>query len=325
VGKKKKGKFKSNSVESFSVDLVVPFVDPSDTQWQKDREEWAEKCKDPSLNEVSLAANQDFRFRDWGIFPYVFRSIQENIPWIRKIFLIVASDTQVPAWLNRDTVEIVKHSDIFDADELPVFSPTIIEMKLGNIKGLSEHFIYVNDDMFFLKPLKKSDFFTEGGGLPKIGFETFSVFDVEHINPFIYNYGFRQKYLFSDEFDLKGDRTTYGIYHGPQPVLKSVVNYIQRKYAKEIKENSFRFRKAVDDYNIYIYHIYSILSKKYEKGQSITQYSSIESLADVPKTVEGDMLCINDYIQSEEEAGPIIQLCQSRLESLFPNKSKYEL
>ena len=36
-------------------------------------------------------------------------------------------------------------------------------MNLFRIRDLTEHFIYFNDDMFVLRPMKKTDFFTENG------------------------------------------------------------------------------------------------------------------------------------------------------------------
>ena len=61
-------------------------------------------------------------------------------------------------------IEIVDHTDIFPNDaQLPSYNSYAIEFSIVNIKNLSEHFIYMNDDMFIGQDLKKSDFFNEDG------------------------------------------------------------------------------------------------------------------------------------------------------------------
>ena len=45
---------------------------------------------------------------------------------------------------------------------LPTFNSHTIEMNLHRIKGLSEQFVYFNDDMFINKPMKPRDFFVHG-------------------------------------------------------------------------------------------------------------------------------------------------------------------
>ena len=49
--------------------------------------------------------------------------------------------------------------DIYDRKEdLPTFASPSIEMNLDNIPGLSQKFIYFNDDVNLIKPICPSDF-----------------------------------------------------------------------------------------------------------------------------------------------------------------------
>jgi len=59
-------------------------------------------------------------------------------------------------------INIVLHEDIIPEKYLPTFNSTTIEMFLCKIKGLSEHFIYFNDDMFPVMPHSMNDFFIDG-------------------------------------------------------------------------------------------------------------------------------------------------------------------
>ena len=49
---------------------------------------------------------------------------------------------------------------------LPTFSSFPIEVNLHRIKGLAERFVYFNDDMFLLKPVKRELFFAGKDCLP---------------------------------------------------------------------------------------------------------------------------------------------------------------
>ena len=62
----------------------------------------------------------------------------------------------VPVWLNTDhpNVRVVTHKDIFpNPDHLPTFSSPAIEINMHRIPGLSNRFIYSNDDLFLMRPI----------------------------------------------------------------------------------------------------------------------------------------------------------------------------
>lgn len=48
------------------------------------------------------------------------------------------------------------------ADALPTFNSTAIEFNLHRIEGLSEYFVYYNDDVILTRPVKPEDFFSDG-------------------------------------------------------------------------------------------------------------------------------------------------------------------
>jgi hypothetical protein len=61
-------------------------------------------------------------------------------------------------------IEIVSHDVIFrDLDvPRPTFNARVIEAAMWRIPGLSEHFVYANDDMFLNGPVSGADFFEDG-------------------------------------------------------------------------------------------------------------------------------------------------------------------
>lgn len=104
----------------------------------------------------------DKRYIQHDELKYALRSAWENVPWINHIFLV--TDRQIPLWLRpHPKITIVDHSEIIPKSLLPTFASTTIEMYLNRIPGLSEKFIYSNDDMYFYRPLKPEDFFSLDG------------------------------------------------------------------------------------------------------------------------------------------------------------------
>lgn len=92
---------------------------------------------------------------------YSLRSLEVNAPWIRNIYIV--TNGQVPTWLDTSNprVKIVTHKEIFtEQNALPTFSSPAIELNLHHIPGLSDYFIYFNDDVFLGSPVYPYDFMT---------------------------------------------------------------------------------------------------------------------------------------------------------------------
>jgi hypothetical protein len=87
--------------------------------------------------------------------------VEKNMPWINTIHLILSNKGQEPSYIPKNCV-IVYHKDFIPQKHLPTFNSCTIEMFLWNIPNLSEKFIYANDDMLPIKPLKPSDFYYNG-------------------------------------------------------------------------------------------------------------------------------------------------------------------
>ena len=105
------------------------------------------------------------RFQDNEEMRYSLRSVWNFAPWVRNIFVV--TNGQIPSWLNlhHPRLHVVPHSVIFrNSSHLPTFSSPAIEANLHRIPGLSEHFVYLNDDVMFGRQVSPSDFYTHGNG-----------------------------------------------------------------------------------------------------------------------------------------------------------------
>lgn len=134
------------------IDLVIPWVDGNDTAWLNEKNSFNKERADAS----------ECRYRDWGLLKYWFRGVEKNLPWIRTVYFITWG--HLPQWLdvNHPKLKIINHKDYISKEYLPTFSSHVIELNMHRIKSLSERFIYSNDDMYFITPMKKTDFFING-------------------------------------------------------------------------------------------------------------------------------------------------------------------
>ena len=155
------------------IDFVVTWVDGSDPNWLAEKEKYE--------NSIGIIHNrQDSgveRYRDWDIFHYWFRAVEKYAPWVRNVYLVTSG--QIPSWLNLNApkLKLVTHREIMPEAALPTFNSGAIECNIHNIEGLSEHFVYFNDDVFINRPIKPEDFFQEG--LPN---HTAIAFPIKNIN-----------------------------------------------------------------------------------------------------------------------------------------------
>lgn len=134
------------------IDVVVTWVDGNDSDWIKSK---------ASFSNDKLADKRVSRFRDWDNLRYWFRSIERYAPWVNKIYFVTCG--HIPEWLNtkHEKLKIVRHDEFIPSKFLPTFSSRTIDMNLHRIKGLSENFIYFNDDMMINDHVKETDFFID--------------------------------------------------------------------------------------------------------------------------------------------------------------------
>lgn len=139
------------------IDLVYLWVDGDDPAWI------AKKVKYTGGFSDRTEGNCSGRYISTDELKYSLRSATMYAPWIRRIFIV--TDSQQPHWLDlsHPKIQLVDHTEILPPEIIPSFSARVIEYFLYRIPGLSEHFLYANDDMFFNASLPPSYFFTPEG------------------------------------------------------------------------------------------------------------------------------------------------------------------
>lgn len=325
------------------IDFVILWVDGSDRAWLAEKNRYSPDDKKFNISNV--------RYRDWNILHYWFRSVETYAPWVRKIHFVTCG--QVPQWLNlaHPKLHFVKHSDYIRAEYLPTFSSHPIELNIHRIEGLSERFVYFNDDMFFTAPVTPEDFFHNG--LPKCcaalnpptanihGIGTIIMNDLgviaEHFD-FRTQFAASWKKWLSPVYGTKLLRTFLllpwrrylGFYdpHLPLPLLKSTMAEVWQAEEELLnKVSGHRFRND-SDVNIWLMSYWQIakgefypLSPKVGKLFDVSRDIGTITQAIRGKTMK--MICINDSEKISDFESLQKQLTEA-FETVLPNKSSFE-
>ncbi|MDI3421701.1 stealth conserved region 3 domain-containing protein [Streptomyces luteolus] len=228
----------------FPVDAVYTWVDDSDPR-RPARREAARGTAGESAGESADSGAVRFRNRDE--LRYSLRSLAQYAPWIRHVWLVTAG--RRPGWLDPDHpgLTVVDHREIFPdpAASLPTFNPHAVEAQLHRIEGLSEHFLYLNDDVFLGCPTTPGTFFLSSG-LPRVFWSEVPVpaqppsdEDEGHLAAAKNN-----RALLERDF---ARTLTHGLPHVPHALRRSILDELSERYADELAATSrSRFRSRAD-------------------------------------------------------------------------------
>ncbi|MFI5782764.1 stealth family protein [Nocardia sp. NPDC051570] len=309
----------------FDIDIVFSWVDGADPEFRARRAGMLAQVV------VGEGDDADARIRQIDELKYALRSVHKNAPWIRRIF--IATDSRVPDWLAADPrVTIVRAVDHFsDLSGLPVFNSHAVECQLQHIDGLSEHFLYSNDDMFFARPVRPSMFFTPAGVSRYIEAGT-------RIGPGANNErrsGFenaarRNRQLLQRRF---GQVITRHLEHTPVPLRRSVLLEMEAEFAEDFaRTRASRFRAATDiSVTNSLYHYYALLTGRAVPQESArmryvdtTSHTGVAMLGGLAQHRDVDFFCLNDGSFPEIAEAERARVVSEFLEGYFPDAAPWE-
>lgn len=305
----------------FKIDFVFPYVNPKDKIWIDTYKLYNEN--------VSLIEGE--RFRDFSLLKYIFRSVEKFAPYINNIFLLVSSVSQVPNYINFNCkkLKIITHDQFIPKDYLPTFNSNTIEMFLQSIPGLSEHFIYSNDDFIFINKTTPFDFFTKDGKKIKLAYEY-----VHNTTPITFQYCCKRtwdiaKSLITGKDILTEKNYTYiKQFHGAaSPRLLTDCKNCFKKLHTQILDSITTFRDLEKNFNQYLFGYYSLLNNNAIRivSNRIGNYTDINKgidyILDNIHNSPAKMLCINDTKKMTKD---FINQIYWNLDIKFPQKSIYE-
>lgn len=307
------------------IDIVVPYYNDSDDYWRNIMHDYMEK---EGSNDRQVIGEE--RYRDWENFKYFFRGIEENCKWVNKVFLIVANETQIPEWLDRDNpkLRIVLHEEYIPKELLPTFNTMTIEIFISRIEDLSDNYIYCNDDYFFLNPMSKNMFFIND--LPVYKGETynFKKFGEDYLSGSDGTFYSMLNNNMDLQSKISGDKARwYELDHLPVSHKKEFEKQIINEYYDEFinANNKSRFRHKNNYGNHLFVCLYRDLKPYYRFDFNDSYYVTIRKDIDFNEHNRCKMICFNDTEQLDKE--DFIEVKNRMLKffkNKFPNKSSFE-
>lgn len=314
---------------TFPVDAVYTWVDGSDPQWQARKA--AALAANGWLREASSLACNDSRYASREELRYSLRSLHCFAPWINHVFLV--TDDQVPEWLDtaHPGLTLVSHRDIFGSTgTLPTFNSQAIESRLHRVPGLSEHFLYLNDDVFFGRPVSPELFFTPGG-LTRFFPSAALVDSAPHRpgDPPADSAGKNNRELIRAAF---GRVLTRKMKHTPHPSRVSLLAEIEERFAEHVTATAgHQFRHPGDIALLSsLQQYYAYLTGKAAPGAIEYQYADLAhpvtpfKLNRLLRERDLDTFCLNDTDSDEATAAEQAAVLAGFLPAYLPFVSPYE-
>lgn len=310
------------------VDVVYTWVDGSDPEWRA-RMRTARDSRDQEMTAPSSISESRFTSRDE--LRYSLRSLEYYASWVRRIFIV--TDGQVPSWLNTDhpKITVVDHRDIFsDPSVLPVFNSHAIESQLHHIPGLADHYLYLNDDCFFLRPIDPGLFFT-ANGLSK-HFPSTVPIDIGSWSPRdipIISAAKRGRDYVLEKY---GSTVTHRFKHTPHPQLRPVLEAMETEEPKlfsDVAASPFRSPKDVSIPSS-LHHFDAFARGMSVEGSIGYQFVELGEddlelrLLRVARRTDLDVFCLNETDLPEGSEEKVCRLVAQFFEDRFPVPSSFE-
>ncbi|MGK5520446.1 stealth family protein [Micromonospora sp. URMC 107] len=309
---------------TFPVDVVYTWVDGTDPAWLRRR---AEVAGTPYHAEAASAA----RFLSRDELRYSLRSLHTYAPWVRNVYVV--TDDQVPPWLDpaRPGLRVVSHREIFrDPSALPTFNSHAIESQLHHIDGLSEHFLYFNDDVFLGRDVTPRDFFLANGiskFFPSPALVPPGPPSADDIPASAA--GKNNRALIAERF---GTVLTQKMKHMPHALRRSVLYEIEETFAAQHRATAGSQFRSVTDISVAssLHHYYAFHTGRAVSGAldyTIAELSHPDTparLAHLLAKRDRHVFCLNDAFSTEEDLAAQVSVLTPFLDTYFPVPSPWE-
>ena len=318
-----------------------------DKEWQKQKNKYA--------GITNEEINGDARFRDWDNLKYWFRGVEKFAPWVGNIYFVTCG--HYPKWLNLNhpKLKFVRHDEYIPKEYLPTFSSHTIELNLHRIKGLSEKFVYFNDDMFLISPVQVADFFC--GDIPRYTLQH-EIFYANPYNDFFQHILINNMTVINKYFDknssIKRDffkwfnfknSFKYNIKnilllpwknfsyfkdtHMPSPILKSTMEELWNKEFNILDKTSKDKFRQMDGVNQYLFKNYDIARGNFEvtSAKDFEYYDVKEDNTKLIDTIINQskkIICVNDTTNKFDFETAKKEI-NDAFEKILPDKSEFEI
>jgi hypothetical protein len=308
----------------FPVDVVYTWVDGNDPAWLARRGQYGDGgYHTESANPARYISRDELR--------YSLRALEQHAPWVRRIFLV--TDQQRPQWLDtrHPRITVVDHTEIFDDQQaLPTFNSHAIESRLHHIDGLSEHFLYFNDDMFLGRPVTPQDFFLSNG-MTRVFLSPSQVpqWELSLGDRPVDAAGKNNRRILEASF---GSTIVQKMRHAPYPLRRSVLFEIEREFVEAHRGTTLsRFRSATDiSIPSSLYHYYAYFTGRAVPSDIQFAYLDLarpeiqRRLGILLARRDRQAFCINDTISDGLDVDRQSRMLTRFLQAYYPIPSPFE-
>ncbi|BFU21114.1 glycosyltransferase, putative [Entamoeba histolytica HM-1:IMSS-B] len=289
------------------------------------------------------------RYRDYETIKYSMRSVFENVPFELHWHLVVQDEYQIPSFLNKskliyynnestpNSLRVIFHRDFFPKEaSLPTFNSNAIEAALGNIKGINECFIYLNDDMLINSPIHASNIFDKDGKI--------RVYQKTWVAPFLYrnkrnqwdrtisNSNEQMNKFFN--VDKRRHYIAHHCYFFRKSNLKRIYNDLHQPLLESMKK---RTRSDTDLALPFLQGNYLIEQglgvPMFETTPILAYYSIEESILKIQNLLleirmkKTPFICVNDNFNNKDMylVDEAISFFKEEMDTIYPNKTPFEI
>ncbi|SEQ87104.1 Stealth protein CR4, conserved region 4 [Lachnospiraceae bacterium NE2001] len=333
------------------IDFVITWVDGDDKEWLDLREKY-KVSKDGD-------DNRKRRYRNWNNLKYVLRGIEENAPWFNHVYIVTPG--QCPDWLDEscDKISIINQNDLLDDCFLPTFNNCAVELVLHKIPGLSENFVYINDDMFIIKNTEPEDFFIGNKPCDTVAFSPIqavyskdgkSVYGISVMNTRLVAKRFTKAEVMRNckkkFFNLKNGKeiiktismipykgiTGFNEMHTAYSYNKKTFYDVWMLAEEELKEtcgNKFRGEFSLAHWCMRYWQIcegnFEVRNRNFSRFFDMYYKGDQLDVINCIRKKKNKMICINDNVENDEDFPIICNEINKALDNCFPKKSMFEL
>ncbi|KUL42891.1 stealth family protein [Streptomyces regalis] len=311
---------------TFPVDVVYTWVDGEEPEMRAKRA----RHQEHGIAEILDKETNASRYTSHDELKYSLRSLAMYADFVRHIYIV--TDGQMPHWLDDSApgITVVDHRDIFPPDVLPVFNSHAIETRLHHIPGLSEHYLYFNDDVFVGRRVTAEHFF-HGSGLMKIPVSPLKIgVGKPHAEETATNSA--SKNVRQLLLEMFGRMTTNNFMHTPLPQHRETLQSLEELFPQDIsRTTASRFRSPQDiAMTAPLLYQYALMTGRGVPGKYSFRYVNIsrpdaeKRLADLRRNRRFDFFCLNDVDVPPEEREQVGARMDEFLENYFPFASPFE-
>jgi UDP-glucose 4-epimerase len=307
------------------VDIVFSWVDGSSAQFQKERAAQLE------AHIVGEGDDGAARYRHLDELRYALRSVHMYAPWIRRIF--IATDSPAPSWLcEHPRVTIVRSEEFFaDPSVLPTHNSHAVEAQLHRIPGLSEHFLYSNDDMFFGRSVEPEMFFTPAGHTRFVESEVRIGIGAPEAHRSGHDNGLRvNRALLREHF---GRTILRDLSHCATPLRRSILFEMEKTFPEDFARTAASSFRSMTDISVTnsLYHYYALLTGRAAptaeprvRYVQTTTMGALERIDRLAARGDVDMLCFNDGWETDVPEHLRARAMHDALEKMYPIHGPWE-